>query len=401
MGVAIDGRAGRSCAPFMSTKKITILRIATIPESITYLLRGQIPFMKSQGYDIITASSDGDEVEQIKKLGAVHRVIPFTRKITPVQDLYCLALLIILILRHRPTIVHTHTPKAGLLGMMAAWICRVPVRMHTIAGLPWMEASGWKKWLLMRMERLTYAFSVRVYPNSMHMREYLRTTLSFTSAKMKVLGKGSSNGINTEFFQRSAVSPQILSQLRTTHAIREEDTVYCFIGRMVKDKGIVELITAFEALNNPCAWLFIIGSREQDLDPLPPHTVEVIARHPRIIETGFIKDVRPYLALSSIFVFPSYREGFPNVVMQAASMELPSIVTNINGCNEIITHEVSGLIIPVKDSKALERAMLTLARNAEQRSAMGAAGREYVAAHFKQEVLWNSLALEYSSLLNH
>lgn len=369
-----------------------------MPISLATLLKGQHEFFLRNNFEVLTASADGPEVKQILQAGVGHQVIPMTRQITPWRDLQALFQLIRLIKEFKPNIVHTHTPKAGLLGMLAAFICKVPVRMHTIAGLPWMEAKGVKKKLLKITERVTYSCSTGVYPNSFQLRDFLKHELKFKADKMRVIGHGSSNGIDVRHFSREAITEQKL--IREKLDIAADDFVFCFIGRLVRDKGISELVDAFQRLAHTNAWLLLVGHQEPDLDPLPAATLSAIKNNRRIIEAGFQADVRPWLTASDVFVFPSYREGFPNVVMQAACMELPCIVSNINGCTEIIQHGQSGLIVPVKDVHALRYAMEQMAIDKSSASQMGKIGRAYVAAHFDQQVVWNELLNEYKRNLD-
>jgi glycosyltransferase involved in cell wall biosynthesis len=182
--------------------------------------------------------------------------------------------------------------------------------------------------------------------------------------------------------------------------IPSDDIVFCFIGRLVKDKGINELIQAFVELNkqHPSTKLLLVGPFERELDPLLPATEEEIQNNPNIISVGFQSDVRPYLAISDVFVFPSYREGFPNVVMQAGAMELPCIVTDINGCNEIITDGVNGLIIPSKDKKVLKEKMELLLIDNDLRMQLKSVAREMITSRYEQELVWEALLKEYKSL---
>jgi glycosyltransferase involved in cell wall biosynthesis len=380
-------------------EKVRLLRITTVPISLATLLNGQPEFFTQHNFDVLTVSSDGPEVNQLLQLGVKHQVIAMTRKITPFQDIMALFRLIQLIRTFRPNIVHTHTPKAGLLGMMAGWMCQVPIRMHTIAGLPWMESTGFRRWLLKKVERLTYLFATRVYPNSNQLKEFLMNELKFKEDKTHVIGRGSSNGIDVRYFSREAITGDAVQTKRQQFGIPQGDFVYCFIGRIVRDKGIAELVQAFQSLKQEKVWLLLVGHQEPELDPLSSETLAAIKNNNRIIEAGFQSDVRPWLAASDAFVFPSYREGFPNVVMQAACMELPCVVSNINGCNEIIHEGKSGLIIPVKNAALLKQAMEQIAVDKQRAIAMGKVGRAYVAAHFDQPVVWAKLLKEYHSSL--
>jgi glycosyltransferase involved in cell wall biosynthesis len=306
-----------------------------------------------------------------------------------------------LIKKERPQIVHTHTPKAGLIGMLAAWFCSVPVRLHTVGGLPLMETKGYEKKILIWIEKLTYASAHYVYPNSLELKKYILQN-KFTSAeKLKVLGNGSSNGIDTDHFKRTQVILSEAEKLRTRHSILPSDLLFIFIGRIVKDKGINELADAFHQLSKkyPCLKLLLAGDFEDDLDPISANAKQIINSNSNIICPGFIQDVRPYLAASNVLVFPSYREGFPNVPLQAGCMELPMIVTDINGCNEIVQDGINGLIVPAKNVDALKTAMEKMITDEKFRQNCASASRQAIVKNYSRETIWNELLQEYETLL--
>jgi glycosyltransferase involved in cell wall biosynthesis len=376
-----------------------LLRITTVPISLRILLQGQMNFMKENGWKVLAVSSKGEEVDEVmEKEGVEHVAIPLTRKISPLTDLLALWKLCKIIRKFNPVIIHSHTPKAGLIGMMAGWICRVPVRLHTVAGLPLMEYSGWKRILLNQTEKLTYHFATRVYPNSYQLFDFIRNNLFSNTKKFKIIGKGSSNGIDVDFFSPSKKLKEDSELVKSSLNIPTDGFVFLFVGRLVRDKGIVELVQAFEELNklNNNTYLLLVGSLEQNLDPLPNEVLTKIKSHHKIILTGFQKDVRPYFAASDVFVFPSYREGFPNVVLQAACMELPIIASNINGCNEIIEHEVSGLLVPAKSVKELEDAMRLLLNESSKREMYRKKAASFVRDNFERTHFWNLLLTEYN-----
>ena len=395
--------------------KVKLLRITTKPVSINLLIKNQLLFMRTHGFEVFTSSAMGNEVTEFtQREGVVHFNVPFTRKITPFQDLYCLLKLIRVIKIIKPTIVHTHTPKAGLLGMIAAWICRVPIRMHTVAGLPLMEVKGIKRRVLKLTESITYACAHRVYPNSFGLLKFMQSEFSIRSnnqnnlisrqeavrQKIKVIGNGSSNGIDTNYFSRTDFLEKELNLLRERWRVSEKSLVFGFVGRIVRDKGIVELVEAFKQLPDDLnARLLLVGEFEQGLDPLPQIIVDFLKNDSRVLLPGFQHDVRPWLMMMDVFTFPSYREGFPNAVMQACSLEIPCIVSNINGCNEIVENHVNGLIVPVKDGEALLNAMKLLASNASLRSTFARKSRAHLMANFDQYYFWNQLLEEYKDLV--
>jgi glycosyltransferase involved in cell wall biosynthesis len=365
--------------------------------------------MREHGFDVITISADGKEVEQVVKGGIKHIVIPFTRKITPIRDVVCLWKLVREIRKLKPDIVHTHTPKAGLLGMLASWICRVPVRLHTVAGLPLMEARGTRRKVLELVEKITCACAHKVYPNSVGLKDFLLHNLGLPSRKVQIIGRGSTNGIDTEYFKSTEKLEDESKVLRQKYGVKESDVIFSFVGRIVRDKGIVELVNAFRALADDTSlsnkypernlFLLLVGHFEEDLDPLPPDVMAFIMNDARVIMAGFQADVRPWVMASNVFVFPSYREGFPNVVMQASLLKVPCIVSDINGCNEIVKDGITGLIVPPKNAHYLAEAMHLLIEDDMKRQQFGEEARKFVQANFKREDIWEALRKEYAEML--
>lgn len=379
-----------------------LLRITTVPISLKYLIKGQMAFMRQNGFEVIMGSAAGEEIEGvIKNEQCRHVIFPFTRKITPLKDIKALFLLYRFLKKEKPQIIHSHTPKAGTVGMLAAKLAGVPVRLHTVAGLPLMESRGFKSKLLNAVEKITYSCAKRVYPNSFGLQKIILQHRFCKPDKLKVIGNGSSNGIDTLFFHPEIIPVSVKTELIEKWGITTTDFVFIFVGRLVKDKGINELVTAFTRLNikHQNTKLLLVGPFENYLDPLFPETVQEIETNTNIISVGFQNDVRPYFAISHCLVFPSYREGFPNVVMQAGAMGLPSVVTDINGCNEIIQEEYNGLIIPPKNTKALEEAMLRILEESTLAKKMAGNSRESIISRFDQLTLWKLIKEEYDEQL--
>jgi glycosyltransferase involved in cell wall biosynthesis len=352
-------------------------------------------------YDVIAVSS---EKEYLEKVGAREGVATFhlemTRKITPLHDLMAVIKLTLFLLKTKPDIVHSHTPKAGIVGMMAAFLARVPHRFHTVAGLPLLEETGSKRKMLDFVEKLTYLFASRVYPNSNGLKEIILQNEYCKASKLKVLANGSTNGINTTYFSNDHFSFAQKEELKARYDIQDTDFVFIFVGRLVTDKGINELIAAFKKLkiNHPTAKLLLVGPLETELDPLLPQTLEAIENVKQIKAVGYQQDVRLFFSISYCLVFPSYREGFPNVVMQAGAMELPSIVSNINGCNEIIVPHQNGVIIPTKDEKTLLEVMIELMENKAYYEQLREYARPMIVNRYEQQVVWQAILKEYQKL---
>ncbi len=380
-----------------------LLRITTVPISLQKLLQGQPQYMMQNGIEVVLASAEDKEILEIEKAtGLKVHILPLTRKISPLTDIRAVWKTYQLIKKEKPDIVHTHTPKAGIVGMLAAKLADVPIRMHTVAGLPLMQATGLKRKLLNAVERLTAWAATDVYPNSYHLADFMIQEKLVPKTKVKVLANGSSNGIDLSYFNPEHFSKEQNAVLRAKLNIKPTDIVLLFIGRLVGDKGINELVQAFTKLQKqiPDIRLLLLGSEEPELDPLQALTHEEIHNSSNIITTGWVDDVRPYLAISDLFVFPSYREGMPNVVMQAGTMGLASIVTDINGSNEIIIHNQNGLIIPVKDRKTLESAMERLITDHQLRQKLATQSRELIQKRFDQKLVWQALLEEYRQLYN-
>jgi glycosyltransferase involved in cell wall biosynthesis len=378
-----------------------LVRITTVPVSMMVLLKGQLKFMKQNGFDVTMISNEGPEIEQLTaQENCPHIAITLTRKITPFTDLISLIKLTLLLRKIKPDIVHTHTPKAGLIGMWAAKLAGVTIRLHTIAGLPWVESKGMIRRLLIAVEKLTAFAATNVFPNSFVQRDFLLQN-EIAKNKMKVIGNGSSNGIDTDYFSTNLGIENQAKAIRIRERIHEEACVWIFVGRIVRDKGITELIDAFLEIQIqfPEDRLLLLGDQEPHLDPLDEKYVQLLKSHHAIISCGFQKDIRPYLAASQVLVFPSYREGFPNVPMQAGAMGCALILSDINGCNEIVNHGKDGWLVSVKNVSALTTAMMEARNNPIKTRLFAETIKEKIVTGYAQSYLWNCMLQEYQQLL--
>lgn len=336
-----------------------LIRVTTVPISLKLLLAGQMNYMKEAGWDVLMVSADGKEINEIEKReGCTHFTIPFTRKITPLHDVVCLWKLYGLFKKEKPDIVHSHTPKAGLLSMWAAKLAGVKVRIHTVAGLPYMVAEKQKKSLLVQMEKSTYTSATEVWPNSNSLREFIIKEGLAEPEKLKVIGNGSSNGIDLKKFNRNSLKENHLVAATMRIMPSENDFIILAIGRLVKDKGIEELVQAFVGSKlADRAKLVLLGSFEQDLNPLDQEVVRKIQDHPRIVQIEWTDHVAHYLALADVLVHASHREGFPNVLLEAGAMQVPIICSDIIGNLDIVTNKKTGLVFPVKKTDILKDAL--------------------------------------------
>lgn len=376
--------------------KPKLIRITTVASSLKILLKGQHAFM-SDHYEVVGISGGDPDLDAVSKEEGIRTIpVKMTRTIAPFKDLRSVWRLYRIFRSEKPLIVHTHTPKAGFVGMFASRLAGVKIRMHTVAGLPLMEAKGWKRWLLNRVEKLTYAYAHGVYPNSRGLYDFILEHKFTSEKKLKVIAEGSSNGIDVSYFDPERISKNEKNELKGSLGIESDDFVFIFVGRLVGDKGLNELIAAFKQLSphyNNCK-LLLVGGAEAHLDPLLPETLVEMDANDRILRVGFQNDVRPYFAISDALVFPTYREGFPNVVMQAGAMGLPAIVSNINGCNEIIVEGENGTIIPPKDAGQLRNAMERFA-NDKGLANKGTLCRSMIVDRYQQTAVWQALLEEY------
>lgn len=380
-----------------SKKSIRLVRITTVPISLEKLIAGQMRHFSEKNYEVFMISSDFNRKFELERREN-SRFIPvnMSRDISIWNDLKALVKLILVLKRIKPHIVHTHTPKAGLLGMVAAKIANVPVRLHTVAGLPLMEYSGIKRMVLNLMERITYWSANSVYPNSKSLKQFIVSEKLCKPSKLKVFGEGSSNGIDIEYFRSSEQIVEEAAGLRMNFNLQPTDFVFVFVGRIVKDKGINELIEAFVKLSNTFknAKLLLVGNFEENLNPISRQTMRLM-KHEGVIFAGYQDDIRPYLALSNVLVLPSYREGFPNVPMQAGCFDLPCIVSDINGCNEIIVNEQNGLLIKPKSVSDLFSAMERMLLDKSLYILLKKNARKMVVSRYDQKEVWQHIALEY------
>ena len=382
---------------------IKLIRTATIPVSFG-LLKGQLRFL-NEYFEVIALSGSNESLEETKRREGVRVIgVSMERRISLFKDLVSLIRLYRVFKKEKPTIIHSITPKAGLLTMLAGKMAGVPIRMHTFTGLIFPTRTGLMQQLLIKMDQLLCWAATNVYPEGYGVRQDL-IDFKITSKPLKVIANGNVNGIDLDFFKPSNISNEDSLKLRESLGISERDFVYLFVGRMVTDKGINELIDAFVGAYNHTPndedkpHLVLVGSYEKELDPLLPETETIIDTHSNIHVLGYKTNVIDYFAMADVLTFPSYREGFPNVVMQAAAMQLNAIVSDINGCNEIITNGDNGWIVPAKNVVELKDRMEWCMNNREESKAMGQNSRAVMEEKFEREYVWGEILKEYNKLL--
>lgn len=372
-----------------------IIRAATIGMSLNIFCRGLLTELSQDGYEVLALSSPDDDLAELGTREHVRTIgVSMERHMSPFKDLLSLFRLTKVMIKEKPDMVHSMTPKAGLLCMLAAWMARVPLRLHTFTGLVWPTATGLSRKILMTTDRITCFCATHVIPEGEGVKHDLQTCI--TRKPMRVLGYGNVKGVDLDFWKRT--------KMAQANGSGQESRcfTFVFVGRVVRDKGINELVSAFSRLhkNYPDTRLLLVGPAEDDLDPILPETRKMIEEERAIVSVGSQKDVRPYYEESDVLVFPSYREGFPNVVIEAGAMGLPSIVTDINGSREIIEDGVNGVIVPPRDENALFEAMEGMVRCPEEVKRMSANSRPIIAARYEQSFVRMCLKQFYSELFS-
>lgn len=370
-----------------------IIRAATIDWSVDFF-RDVMIRMREKGYDMVAMSSPGKFLTALKTdYGFKIIEVPMSRQISPLNDCRALFRLVRTFRCEKPYVVHSITPKAGLLCMLAAWITRVPVRIHTFTGLVWPTATGIKRRVLMMTDKTICACATHIIPEGEGVKNDLHTHI--THKPMKVLGYGNVMGVDMELW-----NPLRFSDIKKDKEIFQ----FLFTGRIVGDKGINELVNAFVLLQKkyPNIRLMLTGPYEKDLDPLLPETDAEISKNKTIVVNGpfFGDDLVRIYAQADCYIMPSYREGFPNSVLEAGAMGLPQIVTDINGSREIITNEENGLIVPSKDEEALYDAMERILTDEQLRLRLKANARNMIANRFERSFVQKCQLDFYEEVLN-
>lgn len=426
-------------------RKKKLIRVTTADISLNSLIRGQLRFL-SQYYDVVGVAKDTGVLDEVAARERVRVVnAPLERPISLVKDVRALWFLYRLFRHEKPWCVHANTPKGSLLAMIAAWIAHVPHRIYTVTGLRYQATQGTLRMVLKTMERITCACATKVIPEGEGVKRTLQKD-SITQKPLAVIHHGNINGKDTTYLSREETDKCLRLENEETKLLTADspfngraymrrklgytpsDFVFILIARMVRDKGINELGEVMQRLLSDTSMftkqpkLLIVGEQEtQSGGCIMANIQDFLYHSPMVLYAGHQQDVRPYLLAADALVFPSYREGFPNVPMEAGAMGLPCIVTNINGCNEIIIDGENGLIIPApidnnghliiygKDeansedfaspmSKALYRAMCHLMMRPEDTQRMAANSRRMIQERYEQRDVWNALRKMYEQL---
>ncbi|OHD96494.1 MAG: hypothetical protein A3E21_00865 [Sulfurimonas sp. RIFCSPHIGHO2_12_FULL_36_9] len=372
-------------------KKLVI--VVTVPVVLETWLKGQAKFL-SNYYEVEIVTSSSDTIKNIEQFENVSiKVVDFNRKINFFKDLKVLIQLFLYFIKIRPSIVYTLTPKAGLLGMIASFMAMVPNRIHSVVGLPHLEARGKRRKILMFTEKLTYLFCTNLYSNSLNLVNEIK---KLTKKQVKIIGNGSVNGVDIDYFNNTFTEEE-KQQLRLENKILENDFVLTFVGRIVKDKGIDELISVFIQLKKKYIHikLLLIGDYENELDYISKNSQKIMESEKDIIYIKFQEDIRNFLAISNLFVLPSYREGLPNVLIEAGSYGVPLVATNINGCNEIIRHAENGALVNKKDEVSLYNEIEKFIVDKEYYNRIKKNVRKSIIDRYSQKYFYSELRKEF------
>lgn len=367
----------------------------THPQTLL-VLAARLRALKAAGFRVVLISSPGERLDRVALEEGVEAIgIPICRRIAPVSDMISLFRLYRELRRLEPAATEFSTPKAGLLGNVAAKMCGVPVRVYMLRGLRLETLSGMRRWIMLAAERIAAACAQVVVCNSRSLRDQA-LTLGVTSAhKLRLIGFGSSNGVEVERFSPGP------DTLRKTLGILSHEPVIGFVGRLTRDKGIPELIDAFDEVQAavPAARLLLVGWFDRCDDALSESLKHRILAHPRITCTGFVEDTAPWYRAMDVMVLPTWREGFPNAVLEAAASGIPVITTISTGSRDAVLPEVTGLLVPPGYPQAIAESLLRLIRHPDDRLRMGRAARAWVIERFVDERVLALTVSFYRNLL--
>lgn len=378
-----------------------VSHIMTVPRSL-FFIQGQVAYLQSRGFQLNIISSPGVELGRFAEM---HRVNPWAvnmeRKISPARDVVAIARLIRVLRTIRPRIVHAHTPKGGLLGMLASAILRTPIRIYHIRGLPYMTESGPRRSLLKLSEKVSCALAHEVFCVSHSIRNVAITDGLVASEKIHVFLGGSGNGVDADRrFNPASYDEHATLALKVSLGLPVDAPVVGFVGRMVKDKGVEELALAWQRLRRryPSLWLIVIGP-EESKGAISQVTREQLNNDSRVVLLGDLPDTAPYYSLFDVLALPTYREGFPNVVLEASAMQLPVVATAVPGCTDAVDDDITGTLVPPGDATALEEAIARYLDDPDLRHTHGSSGRARVLEEFRQEDIWEAIFQAYRRLL--
>ena len=380
-----------------------VIHITTVPKTLFFLC-GQAAFLRDHGFEMHVVSSPGDDLDTFaSQEKVVSHAIPMRRAISPLQDLITVFRLWKLFRRLKPRVVHSHTPKGGLLGMIASTLARTPVRVYHVHGLPLVTSHGLRRSLLWLTERVSCLLATRVFCVSRSVRELAISLRLVSPSHMSVLANGSINGVDAEVrFRPSRENQSSGMAVRARCGISADAPVVGFVGRIVRDKGVLELAQAWSILRErfPMAHLLMVGAEEAQ-DPVPPVVMRNLRADPRVHLVGHDRDTPPYFSAMDVLALPTYREGFVVTALEAAAMEVPVVGTNVPGCVDAVVEAETGTVIPARDPGALAEALARYIADPGLRRRHGTQGRARVLRDYSPELIWRALLPVYSGGPHH
>ena len=378
---------------------VRVVDIVTASVSVRFL-EGRPEYFAGKGYEVTVVSSPGEELRKAEREGVRTVAVEMAREISPLRDLFSLWGLVRVMRLLRPAITNVATPKAGLLGGVAAWLCGVPCRYYTLLGLRCETTTGLKREVLIAAERIACACAHRVICVSESMRQKAIELGLVEAGRTVVLASGSYNGTEPERFAPTREALRRGGQIREKLGIPANAPVVGFVGRLTKDKGINELVKAYCELRKEMAELrlLLVGEMEEG-DPLTARTRWLLENEPGIVRSGFVDDPADYYHLLDVFAFPTYREGFGNVALEANAAGKPVVAAGATGVLDAVVDGVTGLLVPVGDARALAGALKKVIEDPEMAAALGSAGRERVVREFCRQRVWEALEQQYAGTL--
>ncbi len=382
------------------TDRPKVAHVTTVDLSLRYLLLNQLKHLQARGYDVVGISAGGPDVAAIESAGIPHRSVPLTRKLTPLRDLGALWALYRQMRREQFDIVHTHTPKAGLLGQLAARLAGVPIVVNTLHGFYFHDDTpAFKRRFYVWMERIAARCSTVILSQNEEDVGTAVTERIASADKIKTLG----NGIDLEAFDPARFDAAEVRRIRSDLGIEEDALVVGFVGRLVREKGILDLLEAARAIQAqvPKVRFLIVGPFDVDKgDAIDPRAPEAYGLQDRCILTGLRQDMPQMYAAMDVLALPSYREGFPRAPMEASAMGVPAVVTNIRGCRQTVDDGVNGSLVPVGEPEALAAALVRLLHDEDLRARMGQQGRRIARERFDERKVFERVLSEYDQWLH-
>lgn len=386
-------------------KNVKIARVSTVPFFVYSQLSTQLKDIHLSGGSVSIITSPAQPYEKEITFETIHSIIEveIPRKIEITNDFKALITLYITFRNQGFCIIHSTTPKAGLLSSIAGFLARVPVRIHTFTGQTWVEKKGLSRKLFKLLDKLTIKLNHHCYADSESQKQFLISEGVCNQGDLTVLGKGSLAGVNLKRFDPDCFSDNTKNKLRNSLNITEDSVVLIFVGRITIDKGILELLKAFEMLtiNKENVTLLLVGPIDQEVTVEGISLNTYISSQERIISTGFTDTPEKYLAISDIFCLPSYREGFGTVIIESASMGVPSVASNIYGLSDAVQDGQTGILVDVKSVSSLFNALSLLVSNYQLRTEMGRNAKDRAMKFFGSNKVNSLVVEEYKRLMDN